>query len=75
MESFWGADIRLLYGIGVPALVLLGLIVVFALHASWWLLAGLVVCLLLLTGVVMIGFLQMLGEDDDDDEDAGSVDV
>jgi hypothetical protein len=60
-------DQRLLYGIGVPFLVMTALIIAFVLHPTWYFLALLMVSVLAMGGVVIWGILRMLGEDDRDD--------
>lgn len=60
---------RLLYGMAVPILMIVGPIVVLALSPAPWLVAGIVVLELAALGVVVVGFVGMLGEEGDDDAD------
>jgi archaellum biogenesis protein FlaJ (TadC family) len=62
-------DLRLIYGIAVPLAIVIGLIVALAFSGQTWLVAPLVLVLLILTGVVIVGFTQMLDEDEVEDLD------
>ena len=59
-------DSRLLYGMGGPLLVAVALIAAFMVSPSWILLAGIMVCVFVLTAVVLTGFSRMLDEDGDE---------
>ena len=62
-------DLRLIYGTAVPLAIVIGLIVALAFSGRTWLVAPLVLVLLILTGVVIVGFMQMLEEDEVEDLD------
>jgi hypothetical protein len=57
-------DQRLLYGIGVPFLVMTALIIAFVLNPTWYFLVLLMASVLGVGGVVIWSILRMLGEDD-----------
>ncbi|HSO97423.1 MAG TPA: hypothetical protein VLP43_00595 [Solirubrobacteraceae bacterium] len=67
MERWLGADMRLLYGMGVPILMITGLIIVLALSPGAWLVATILVIEVLLAGAVIVGFTGMLNESDEED--------
>ncbi len=58
-------DLRLVYGIGVPFLLVVAAIVGFLVLGNWWLAPALAVVLIVMIGVIIAGFTQMLEEDDD----------
>jgi Flp pilus assembly protein TadB len=64
LESSLGADVRLFYGLLVPAAVVVAGVAGLALSPTWWLLAALVIALVGAVAVVMVGIGQMLEEDD-----------
>ena len=59
-------DMRLVYGVGIPFLLVIAGIVAAAVAQSMWLVAPLMIVVIALTGVVMVGFAQMLAEDEDE---------
>ena len=61
-----GADMRLVYGLLAPALLIIGLIVALALKPATWLLVAIVVVELGALAVVLTGLLGMLSGDADD---------
>ena len=63
LEAGIGVDVRLFYGLLVPAAVVVLLVVALALSPTWWLLIPLVIVLLGAIGVVMVGINQMLDEE------------
>ena len=66
MERLFGAgDLRLTYGITVPAFIAIAMIVIFTVVGSWWLLAPTLLAVVVLTVVVAIGMSKMLDEQDD----------
>ena len=67
VERTIGADVRLLYGLGVPMLAATGFIIAYALSGSWVLLALVVLFVFLAAGVVIVGMLQMLRDGDTPD--------
>lgn len=68
VERVVGADLRLVYGLGAPLLMVVGLIVILALSPAVWLVAVILAVEIALLGVVLTGILGMLGEDDEPDE-------
>ena len=69
VERSLGVDVRLLYGMLIPILMVCGLIVLLALNPETWLVIAVVLFEAAALGVVVTGFLAMLNEDDDTDED------
>jgi hypothetical protein len=57
-------DARLLYGIGVPFLVMTALIIAFALDPSWYFLVLVMASIFAFGGVVIWGILRMLDEEE-----------
>jgi hypothetical protein len=64
VERLLGADMRLLYGMAVPILMVVGLIILLALNPATWLVAAVVVLEIAALAVVVLGFVGMLDEDD-----------
>jgi hypothetical protein len=64
-----GADVRLLYGIGVPMLATIGFIVALAVSGQSWMVVAVIAFLIVTLGVVVLGFYGMLGEDDEERTD------
>ena len=62
-----GADARLLYGIAVPLLMIVGLIVVLALSPATWFVAVIVVFEIAALVLVVTGLLQMMSDEQDDE--------
>jgi hypothetical protein len=71
VERAVGADMRLLYGLLVPILMIWGVIVVLALTPAVWLVASIVVLELAALAVVGYGLAGMLNEAPDNDSDDG----
>jgi hypothetical protein len=71
IEQLLGADMRLLYGMAVPILMIVGLIIVLALTPATWLVAGIVVLELAALAIVVIALMEMLDEGEDDDSVPG----
>lgn len=69
VERVLGADMRLLYGILAPIVMVVGLIVVLALRPATWLVAAVVVVEIAALATVVVGLLGMMSTDDDDPED------
>jgi len=67
VERSLGVDARLLYGMLIPILMVCGLIILLALNPETWLVIAVVLFEAAALGVVITGFLSMLGEDDDTD--------
>ena len=58
-----GADARLLYGMLVPILVIVDLIILLALNPTQWLVAVIVVLEIGALALVVAGFLDLLSQD------------
>jgi hypothetical protein len=69
VERVLGADMRLVYGMAVPILMIVGLIVILALSPAVWLVAAIVVLELAALGVVAYGFVGLLEEPDEETEE------
>jgi len=69
MERWLGADMRMLYGVGVPILMILGLIVVLALSPATWLVVAILLLEVGCLGLVTAGIIAMLNEPGDDEDD------
>ena len=69
VERSLGVDARLLYGMLIPILMVCGLIILLALNPETWLVIAVVLFEAAALGVVITGFLAMLGEDDDTEVD------
>jgi hypothetical protein len=68
VERALGADLRLLYGMLIPILMVCGLIVVLALSPQAWLVIAVLLLEVAALGVVVTGFVTMLGEQEADAE-------
>ena len=64
---FLGADARLLYGMTVPLLMVVGLIAVLALSPVAWLVAVILVVEIGALLLVIWGLLEMIGDEQSDD--------
>ncbi len=64
VESAVGADMRLLYGMAVPMLVVFGLILVFVAQHSVWLVALALVVEIGCLGLIVTKLMAMLNDDD-----------
>ncbi len=69
VERSLGVDVRLLYGMAVPILMVCGLIVLLALKPETWVVIAVLVLEVCALGVVITGFLAMLNEDDETDSE------
>jgi hypothetical protein len=67
VERAVGADMRLLYGMAAPILLVVGVIILLALNPATWLVATVVVVEIVALAVVVYGFVGMLNGDDEDD--------
>jgi hypothetical protein len=67
VERVLGADMRLVYGMAAPILMIIGMIIVLALSPTTWLVAAIIVLELAALAIVVYGFVGMLNEDDEDD--------
>jgi hypothetical protein len=64
MTRLIGADMRLIYGIGVPMLATIGFIIGLAVSGQSWMVIPVVAFLLVTLAVVVFGLYGMLDEDD-----------
>lgn len=71
MEHVLGADMRLIYGMAVPMLMIVGLIVILALNPATWLVVAIVVLELAALAVVVTGFIGLLNQEPEDQSSAG----
>lgn len=69
VERALGADLRLLYGMLVPILMVCGVIVLLALQPQTWLVIAVLVLEVAALGVVATGFAVMLSDEDEEDPD------
>jgi hypothetical protein len=69
VERSLGVDVRLLYGMTVPVLVICGLICLLALAPQTWLVILILVVEIAALGVVVAGFTAMLGDDEAEGQD------
>jgi len=67
VERAVGADMRLIYGLGAPILLVLGVIVILALSPATWLVIAIVMIEIAALVVVLVGFMGMLNEPDEDE--------
>jgi len=66
VERALGMDARLLYGMGMPMLMIVGLIIVLALNPASWLVAVIVVVEMGALGLIISALLEMMREGDDE---------
>jgi len=72
VERALGVDVRLLYGMVVPILMVSGLIVLLALSPQTWLQIAVLLVEIAALGVVITGFVGILNDSGDEDtEDPG----
>jgi len=62
----FGADMRLIYGMGVPILMIIGMIVLLALSPETWLVVTILLLEITALGVVLSGLFGMLDEEEDE---------
>jgi hypothetical protein len=67
VERVLGADMRLIYGMTAPILMVIGLIIVLALLPATWLVITILVFELAMLAIVVGGLMTMLGENEEDD--------
>ena len=63
----FGADMRMLYGMGVPIAMIIGLIVLLALSPTTWLVVAILLLEITALGIVLSGLFGMLDEHDADE--------
>jgi hypothetical protein len=67
VERVIGADMRLIYGIGVPVLAVTALIIVMALSKTAWVDGVVLVAAVAALGLVVWGFMRMMRDDGQDE--------
>lgn len=67
MEQWLGADMRLLYGMAIPILTVVGVICILALSPATWLVVAVLVVEGAMLGLVGVGFAGLFTEDGGDD--------
>lgn len=67
VEAALGADLRLIYGLGAPVMMIVGLIVILALTPATWLVISIIIIEIGALGLVVTGLMAMLDERDEDD--------
>jgi hypothetical protein len=65
MTRMLGADLRLLYGIGVPIVMIVGLIIVLALNPAKWVVAVVVVCEIGGLALIVTKLYTLMSDDDE----------
>jgi len=70
VERTVGADMRLIYGLGAPILLVLGVIVILALSPATWLVVAIVLIEIAALAIVLTGFMGMLNQPDEDEAEA-----
>jgi hypothetical protein len=63
----FGADLRLLYGMAVPILMIIGMIILLALSPTTWLAIAILLLEITALGIVLSGLFGMLDEDEQDE--------
>ncbi len=64
MTRMLGADLRLLYGIGVPIAMIVGLIIVLALNPAKWVVGVVVVCEVAGLALIITRLYAMMSDDE-----------
>jgi len=70
VERTVGADMRLIYGLGAPILLVLGVIVILAVSPATWLVVAIVLIEIAALAIVLTGFMGMLNQPDEDEAEA-----
>jgi chromate transport protein ChrA len=65
-ERILGADMRLVYGIGAPILMVVGLIILLALNPTTWLVVAILLLEVAALGVVVAALFELMLDDDED---------
>lgn len=66
IDSVIGADMRLIYGMAVPMLLVCGVILALVTSPSYWLVAAAIVAELCCLSLIVTKLMAMLGETDDE---------
>jgi hypothetical protein len=64
MTQILGADLRLIYGLAVPIAMIVGLIILLALHPAKWIVAAVVVCEVAGLALIVSGLYAMMSDDE-----------
>ena len=67
MTHLLGADLRLLYGMALPVLMIVGLIVLLALNPAKWAVAMVVVCEIAGLALIVRALYELMSDDDGDE--------
>jgi len=67
IERVLGADMRLLYGMAIPVLMVVGMIIVLALSPATWLVVSILVLEVAALALVVYGLMGMLNETEEQD--------
>ncbi len=59
---------RLIYGIGVPILMVVGLIILLALNPTTWLVVSILLLEVAALGLVVAALFELMRDDEDEDE-------
>ena len=75
MTRLLGADLRLIYGMAMPLLMIVGLVVLLALNPTTWLVVAIVLVEVAALGVIVAALLELMRDDPDDENQlpAGSA--
>lgn len=65
LENMLGADLRLIYGVAIPMVVVVDLIVLLALRPMAWLVAILMLVEVAALGLIIFAFIKMLDDERD----------
>ena len=63
-DAFGSGDLRLLYGMGVPFLLVIAVTIVMWATGASWVIFPLFATIFAFTGVVLLGLSRMLGDED-----------
>ncbi len=69
MTRMLGADLRLIYGIGVPIAMIVGLIIVLALNPAKWVVAVIVLCEIGGLALIVTKLYAMMSDEEPDASD------
>jgi hypothetical protein len=67
VERWLGADMRLIYGMAIPILMICGLILLLAFNPTTWMVIGVLLLEIGATGVVIRGIMAMLDDSGNDE--------
>jgi hypothetical protein len=67
MARLLGADLRLVYGMALPILMVVGLVVLLALNPTTWLVVAIMLVEVAALAVIVAGLLEMMRDDSEDE--------